>query len=727
MISLSPLFPTVWIVLAMVVCILVLIHLDLRTSRFLFSGKRMRQVVVRAFVALLLLLALLNPIRIERRPDPREFQVLLLGDVSGSMLTRDLPGNRSRLNALEEHFDPTDGDSLIRRLQENYTTKARLFGEEEQPAQAPPFSVQSGRTSIGDALTRAMRSQNDKTLAAVVLITDGVSNKGRSLIAAAKDLRSAGVPITVLGAGTHREERDLRIEFLRDSYRFVEGEPFELEAGLFGTAPENTPVRLRLFSGGEMVDEKQVSYSRSSGDPVTFQMPPGTRGTQTYSVEISGSFADFNQVNNVAYTTVEIVPPARYQALLLAANPGWNLRFFRQAAMESEQLDLQRIIAVGSSKVYVDHTREDFVVPAEPAFPKDPTVLEDFDLVFLDIELLPRLTEEFLNGLYEAVSQRGIGIAFFGGSPGDLKGSPLEFISPVVEGVLTHDEAEPRTLAIEPSPVFLEESFASLTRPPGPFLPRDLEYIEIRETRRGAREILFTLPEETPVAVVQAYGAGRSAYLSTEHTWRWRLESDRTLRQHRLFWSGLMQWLATGGKTRIDRLVDGRHFGLETPIPLDVSILDGSYQPESGASVTARVYRGSNLMREVVLNPSLEEMGRFEATFLPDQAGPYRVDYTIRLEEGETLDASAYFSAIPSGEEMADVTYREEELRDATRLTGGRYMLVTQRLEVEDLPLSRDVPVIEIQTELARTPFLFILIGLLLVGDWLMRRKEGLK
>jgi Ca-activated chloride channel homolog len=165
-----------------------------------------------------LVLAVAKPQRAVSVPVDRA-SVLLVTDRSGSMQAEDVEPNR--LEAAREA-----GRQFLEEVPERVRVGLVAFNQGAEVAQLPTTDRQvmrdaidaitpAGGTATGDALTTALRvlrpNANDRRPppAAIVLLSDGKSVKGRDPVEAAREARRLRVPIYSVALGT--EEGTIRV------------------------------------------------------------------------------------------------------------------------------------------------------------------------------------------------------------------------------------------------------------------------------------------------------------------------------------------------------------------------------------------------------------------------------------------------------------------------------------------------------------------------------------
>lgn len=155
----------------------------------------------------LLVLALCGP-RIRVAVPVSDSAVVLCVDTSGSMASTDVRPSRAAAAAaaLRAFIASVPRGSAVGIVA--FSTSAEVLlapsrNRDRIAAALRSIPQPNGATAIGDALEAALHVLPPHGHRAVVLITDGVNNRGADPVAAARQLRAAHVPIYAVGIGTN--------------------------------------------------------------------------------------------------------------------------------------------------------------------------------------------------------------------------------------------------------------------------------------------------------------------------------------------------------------------------------------------------------------------------------------------------------------------------------------------------------------------------------------------
>jgi len=120
--------------------------------------------------------------------------------------------------------------------------------------------------------------------------------------------------------------------------------------------------------------------------------------------------------------------------------------------------------------------------------------------------------------------------------------------------------------------------------------------------------------------------------------------------------------------------------------------------------------------------------GRFAAAFQPEQAGLYRVHATARRGTTPLGTADRWVYVGGGDREFADPRLNEGFLRRVARASGGRYVRAADASRIV-AALQSSVPkdAAPERRDLWHRPWAFMLVVSLLAGEWILRRRWGLR
>ncbi len=753
--------PPVW-VLVLVLAPSILLAVRWIYRREPIDGRgRWPMAAARALVFVLVALALMRPVRLEQRVRIERPVGVLLVDDSASMRERDigdlaedlsLPASSPRIDVVRSALRaPVD------RWREKYEVLTFAFGDSLHAVGGlSDLVAQDGSTRLGDALAALGAETRGRDVSQVVLVSDGRANAGRDVAAALGPLIARGIPVNAVGVGDPDVPADLRIGAITAPEVALAGDTVTLEVAVaargFGGA--YTDVVVRETDGGRELSRQAFTLADDEGiteQVVRVGFVPDREGDLDLTVTLTPLSGERDTANNAERRLLR-VEPGRIKVLYVDGYPRYEYRFLKNSLLRAGNMEVQCLLLSADDEFIQESTSG---VPALTRFPPTLDALLEYHVViFGDVDphharLGPdnEATLEHIKAFVEA----GGGFLMQAGnlySPREYVGTPIEDLLPVLLGDL---ETEKGNMVL-PGDAFRPV----LTRPRDPHeivsLHNDAErneelwseegglapltwYYPVFKARTTA-DVLLVHPRSSnahgphPLLATMYHPQGRTAFLGTDETWRWRFFHGETYREP--FWRGLVRFLALNRLRRSD-------YGF------DLSTDRSGYDIGERVLVTARVSDPKTLdpltadeFPVVVVHPDGrrdelrlpgEEPGVFSGSLVADEAGPYR----LWLEDpddpaNEPKSPRVINVTVPSAEQD-DPVLDEALLRTVTARTGGRYVRldgVSDLLDDLDDPV-RERPLDEPEREeLWSGPWQLGLLVLLLASEWILRKRNNL-
>jgi hypothetical protein len=677
---------------------------------------------------LAVLLLLLQPQRLTRIPEAGAFRSILLADQSLSMETRDGSDGQSRSEELAALLaaNPPALATMAQQSQLEFYGFAEENHSLHFSKELPRLETLPGRTALGKNLQSLLNdAEQGLALGAVILLSDGRNNSGESPMEVAKRYRARSIPISCVGFGSARTPWDLSISARQDSLRVQRDQLFALNATVTNHFPEAKSVLVSAADRGMVLAEKSITVPPNASVDTALEISASNTGFHTYALRLQPTPGDSRPDNDVDFVGVEVQEPPTLRLLYLGGGLDWEWRFLRMLADSEQRLRFSAIIHMGPGSFYRaglsdEQSRE------SPAFPEKASFYRDFHAVILDSRAAPAISESGIAALEAFVANKGGGLLLRG---------PLDLLPPALAAILPQQQSARLTqlpaLRLEPNADFIfNRDFAGLLRTGrGLWLPHNTPLWIGGELKRAARSAL-TLPYATqslPALAAQGYGAGRTATMAVESTWRWRLGDNSRDELHQLFWTQLLSWLGEVGKPQFRLHSRGVKAPLGEEFAIDLSVLGADFLPAPDAQVSARITAPDGSERLMPLDPAADEVGRYSALYIPTLPGEHQIHYEVRLPEQPLLSSGCSFLARQSGIEAEECAFNEALLRDIARVSGGLYFTPDEFRRARRLPLSPQVPMRSSSRPLASSWLLFAVLSAAWLLLWWARRRIGLK
>jgi hypothetical protein len=530
------------------------------------------------------------------------------------------------------------------------------------------------------------------------------------------------VPVHVVGLGATELSGDTEIT---DVAMPVEVPPrSRVDANV--TIRHSQPGRavIRVLGGGQLLAALPV-YLPEGQTSVRTVVPfdSGREGIRDLTFEVVPEEGDVLPENNRVQRLLTVSEQSR-SVLYLEGEPRWEYRFIRRAVEGDDVLTLKSVLKTTDRKTY----RQGVAGSAEleDGFPADSRTLFEFDLVVLGSLNAADLDEQQHSALEAFVSTRGGSLLALAGrnalADGDWGARPLARALPVF---LPTQAAPTYTGVAGRARVTRDGALSGMTLlpeseggDPWATLPPLGDYQRLGALKPAARTLLeFVVDNGTaaPLLVIQPYGLGSTAVLATSTTWRWQTRTPVGDPRHQLFWRQLLRQLAADAQRPTDISV----WATRDTLKVRAALRSADFQPLRNVTATAVVTTPDGASVPLNLLPG-DEPGVYEAVFTAGSAGVHRID--VDLDHGSPVTRFARLGN--PHQEFFSPVQNVALLKRIAEASGGSYWTPeTSAGIVEALSLA-SAGVRERQLlPLWDMPVVFIVLLVLKVGEWVLRRR----
>lgn len=594
------------------------------------SGRRPAILVLellRFVLVILLGFTLLRPevvqtIKSEERPE-----LAILVDATGSMATKDLV-TPSNIVTRAAWISNQVAGKFWSPLEKNTRVVVDSFG-----------GSSPDRTNVlGTDLNAALEAPLDReqNLKAVLVLTDGDWNAGRSPIGAAAQYRERGIPIFAVAVGSETPLPDLQLDAISPPSYGLFGEQITIPFLIRSHLTNEVKTTLVLNDGSREETKREVVIPARGQLQDTILWFPKNVGDLTVTLRIPVQPAETIPENNEQSFRIS-VRVEKLQVLVVDSLPRWEYRYLRNALARDPGVEVHSILFhpgmnVGGGRNYL------------ASFPNTKEAISKYDVIFLgDVGLgqgeLRAEDAELIKGLVE---QQSSGLVFLPGRRGrqqTLAESELKDLLPVL-----FDSSKPAGQSLQ------NEAVLTLTTPGKGHLLTRFEADEtlngqlwqalpgffwsaaVDKSRPGSEVLavhssLRNASGRMPLLVSRSAGTGKVLFMGTDSAWRWRRGVED--KYHYRFWSQVVRWMAhqrhLAGKEGI-RLA----YSPERPEPSDVvflqsTVLDPGGFPAEEGPVVGSIVSPSGRAEQVQFAQVEGGWGVFKSQFKPSEAGNYKV------------------------------------------------------------------------------------------------------
>ena len=624
-------------------------------------------------------------------------------------------------------------------------------------------------SQLGTVVRQVINDFRGSSLAAVVMLTDGVTTEGEDLVKVSRYASQVGVPLFFVGIGDAQDVRDLKLHDLQVEDAVYVNDRLVFEARLTAqgyTEPRTVLARLYEKDKDGKLKElaKQPVTTDPQGKPVQFRLMhrPTEPGERTYVVDVPEQEDEVKPATNNRLERTILVRDAKIvKVLYIEGYARYEYRFVKNlleresaARPGNKTIDL-KVLLLDADNEYASEDKS-----AIADFPtKDE--LNGYDVIlFGDVDPKDKkVGPQNLQHLADFVKERGGGLLMIAGtrrSPHAFKDSPLGDVLPVQVIAPPPQETEyltgyrpERTSIGRFHPIFRFSPDETENTAIWNHLAEVFWYSEGYRIQPAA-EVLLVHPQPPaaalashtgagegghPLLVQQFVGAGRSMFLGLDETWRWRYREDEL--RFNQFWIQTIRYLARSRLGRVELRVDRQTpYRRGEPIKVTVRFPDDAPPPGPDTKVEVIVTRTlpvrdaakGEIEKETL---SLAKMPGSRATYegllTRTPEGEYRFWLSAPVVAGSNPRAEA--RVLPPAGEMERLRMNQSDMERAAEETHGRFYTIAnaERL-LDELPSGTRVAFDTPQPpQLLWNHFaMFALVLTLLGSEWGLRKRKHL-
>ena len=652
------------------------------------------------------------------------------------------------------------------------------------------LSFAENRSDLATALGRIRQRFDKRPLAAIVAFTDGNATDAEELDTTlakwSEVAENAGVPVyPVILGDPSPEARDLSINHATaETTQFEDAQvTLNIEAAARGHFPDPVEVFAANQAGKELA-VKEVVFPKpvSSGPvsralPVRLQlsaMPPGISflrvGIRQSAEKPEEELTDRNNEKQISVNRGS----GPYRILYVSGRPNWEYKFLRRSLAMDSEIELVGLIRIakrepkfewrgrtgessnplfrGFRSEIPEETRkydEPVLVrlnvtdasELRDGFPKSAEDLFDtYKAIIIDDLEASFFTQEQQELIDQYVSRRGGTLLMLGGQesfqPGLWENTPIGRVLPVYLDKIRN------------GPPSLEAAF-NLTRE-GWLEPwmrlrsskdeetNRLAYMtpffavnQVSAIKPGASILSTVIDSERrtfPAIITQRYGEGKSAAVTIADFWRWGMKDPEQQENLARSWRQLVRWAINEVPSRVELEKEEVNSG---PLPLtklSVRVQTKTFDPQDDATVILTVSHQDGETSTLSAEPSLTDPGLFTAEYASANPSGYRVQASVLDGEGEEIGTDEIARTInPETDEFAKLGPNQSTLERIAADTGGEMLRLDELAELPALLKTLDLPISEVrQRPLWHTPWLFLIALACFLGEWVLRRRQGI-
>lgn len=725
-----------WVEVLILACTAAVWGYALYATRFQPAGVRWLIGALRTLLLGFGLLLLHHPTLTRQVTQNKERRLAVLLDRSGSMGAQGNDG-QSRYQKAFTVAKKLRDDAHDFDLFEFDQTLTEPLG-----ANLEPRKLSGNKTDFHRVLTRLLSDHDDYS--SVLVLSDGHDLGKFTQMSSGETSawleRLNAPPINTVLIGDQLRGPEVAIHSIdAPAFSYVRA-PLRIRATVIVRNLDRYTTQAQLLESDKVLQIKDLVLDDQGFGSVEFEYYPEEEGEHLFTVLVPPHHLESNVENNSQQILVDIGRD-KINVLHIAGSITWDLQGLRAMFERNPQVDL--------TAFYIMRTREHFQVgvdnrpiphdemalvpfPTEEIFDRqlfgfDVVVFHDFDAgtYFSDSYQARRLMKK----IREFVTDHRGGFVVIGGprtaAGPSLALTPLAEILPLVPPI-HRSPYDQRVLEPELS------SSGSLHPIVRQFNPKLHRYDGVMRslTLNKSSNMLVQDPGGTPLLVTAEPGNGRTLFLNTSSSWKWRRDSlaeGRTGEGYYDFWDQVLKWVIQDPSMYQTRITSTKTIADPLSVDVDLLLRNADYVPSEGKSSSLRIVPLDAKSEPVELLFTTDTEGNGRTKYSAPRPGYYRIELTEEPWKSLSRPNTVFLGG--SQDELRNLDLVPETMQRLASFSGGRFTPSAGELRPNGLSWGslQQQTIIETQRLKLRNwiwtlPILILIAGL----EWVLRRSRHL-
>ena len=580
----------------------------------------------------------------------------------------------------------------------NYATAIRSFSTVPANVAESDLTFDYPSTDLDGLLKNIQADYEGRSLAGVVLLSDGIYNQGIS-----PTFSPYKFPVYSIGVGDTIPKADINVNAIYYNKIAYQGNKFPILAEIVSNGLAGKTIEVKITQSGKTLASKSVTLeSDNTLDEVELFVEAENNGLQHYRVTVAEIDGEFTNKNNRRDAYIDIIE-GKEKVLLIARAPHPDIKVIRNAITRNDNYE------------FVIH------IPGFNTFKKDKYDLVIFHQIPDVSNTAQRLMEDFL--------AEGVATWFITGGQSDL-----DYFNRV-NGVLEIAAAGWQTDRVTPSfnPDFQRFIYdVAYQSQLNDFSPVIVPYGDVT-IKPDAQVVLYqqvgTIVTKKPLLAIRNEDEKKMGVLIGEGFWQWRLQEFANNENHESFddlISKMVQYLSSKEDKRKFKVypINNEIYDTESVV-FETEIYNNIYERVYNQEVDLTITGENNAQQKYTYNIS-QNNSRYTVTGL-DQ-GIYKYYASTNLD-GQKEASAGEFTVKALQIEDLNLTADHQLLRAVSIQNGGKFYYPEELNELSDELTNQKVQGIirtsEAYLPIINLPWVFFLLIALASIEWFTRKYNG--
>ncbi len=564
----------------------------------------------------------------------------------------------------------------------------------ELPVDSLNFTEKS--TNLSQLLADVRNEYENRNLAGVILLSDGIYNRGTS-----PTYSPYGFPVYTVGLGDTIPQQDLNLKNLYYNKVAYQGNKFRIMAELEQTGFAGETAIVSVTRNGKTINSKRIALQENKSlYEEEFILEAEEEGLQHYVVSVGEKEKEFTLNNNSKHAYIEVIE-GRQKILIVAATPHPDIKAIRSAIEKNRNYEVS------------------LYIPGINTF--EP---EKYDLLILHQIPSGRQIPDFQNVLKSSNAHWYI-VGRQTDIPRFNEQNPLLTISRRGEET---DQVFPVFNSAFSLFTYEAEHISQLRKYPPVKVPFGTINL------KGEASILLyqkvgNIETQRPLLVLQSQGEKKTAVMLGEGMWQWRLQEWAQAEQFTAFDDLVLktvQLLSTKEDKRKFRVYPVSREVYDTEgVTFETEVYNQLYERIWGHKVNLTLTSEAGEQRNYSY-VNTQSNPRFSISQLPQGIYKYTAGTVV---EGETLTSGGEFTVNELQLESLSLTANFNLLRSLAEKSGGAFYQLNQinqlREDLQQREMKSTVYAEEDFLPVINLEWLFFVFLLLISSEWFIRKYNG--
>lgn len=686
-------YPTWFIIFCLLLGLLYAGFMYYRDSKFEEAAKWVKPVMttLRFLTISILSFLLLSPVVKNQKEEIKQPIIIIAEDKSQSI--------PSAVSKEELETYSTEMASMTTKLSENFEVVKLNFGDEVVPATFDTFGYQV--TNLSNALNYIHDSYVDQNIGAVIIATDGIYNEGTNPL---YENVKFSAPVYTIAMGDTTLRKDLSISNVLHNKIAYLGDKTGIQVDVSAKNAKGANSKVSLYKGKTLLEQKSIRFDNDNDyKTLDFLLEANTVGINKYSVSVSQISDESSYANNRRDFYIEVLD-GKQKILLLADGPHPDIAAFKNIVTSNKNYEITTAF-VGQGVTNVG----------------------DFDLVIF--HNLPSSTHD-INEAIDVLNRKNTPRLFIAGSQtNQIKFNAIQNVVKITGNSNTNEDIQADFQGGFSLFTISEELKKQLQRYP-PLLSQFGDFKLQSVANSLLNQKIKKISTNYPLLAFNDQGGTKSAVLTGEGIWRWRLFDFQEGQNYDVITelvNKTIQYLTVKDDKRKFRVNLAKNVYKETEnIIFDAQLYNSSYEMVNEPDVLLTIKDEDNK----VYNFSFSKSNNYYTLNAGQFAeGSYQYSANVNFN-GENSTAKGRFTIQRVQLEQYNLTANHNLLSALSDKFNGQMYYPTKLTELNSAIMNSDVirPIVYLSSStqsIMNNKWIFGFLILLLTLEWFMRRYYG--